>query len=107
MTRPSPVLVDDAEDAPIRHDINSDDIRRTYPDLPRRVEDRNTFVSLCDHWAYQTISHTFPDFRPPTIRATVPRPTAVSRTVIDASPQPSPMNRDVVCGERGCSRVDC
>ncbi len=64
MTRPPPVLVDDADEAPIRHDIISEDIRRTYPDLPHG-SDGNVFVSVCDYRAYKTICHTFPDFRPP------------------------------------------
>ena len=64
MIRPPPVLVDDADDAPIRHDINSDDVRRAYPDLPEGTG-RNSFVSLCDYRAYRAIFHAFPDFRPP------------------------------------------
>ena len=65
MIRPPPVVVDDADEAPIRHDINSEDVRRTYPDLPRRTTERTLFVSMCDYQAYRTIRHLFPDFRPP------------------------------------------
>ena len=107
MTRPPPVLTDDADDAPIRHDINSEDIRRTYPDLPVGG-DRNSFVSLCDYLAYKTIRHLFPDFRPQCIHdpdfrpqcihdpATPPKPTSVAPLFNKLFAQPLPTNRVVV-----------
>lgn len=94
MTRPSPVLVDDADDAPIRHDINSEDIRRTYPDLPHGA-DRNVFVSVCDYRAYTTICHDFPDFRPERTRLLTQRQLHYY----------IPTNCDVNGGERGKSNV--
>lgn len=97
MTRPPPVLIDDADDAPIRHDINSEDIRRTYPDLPIGG-DRNSFVSLCDIHAYKTIRHLFPDFRPQCIQDTAApsKPTSVAPLFNKAFAQSFPTNRDVV-----------
>ena len=89
MIRPPPVLVDDTDDAPIRHDINSEDIRRTYPDLPYGG-DRNSFVTRCDHEAYRTIRHLFPEFRPQCTREPPPKQTCMAPLFHGAVSQPAP-----------------
>lgn len=64
MFRPSPVLIDDRDDAPVRQDTNSDDIRSVFPDLPSGVN-HNHFLRRCDTKAYNSICDRFPDFHPP------------------------------------------
>lgn len=64
MSRPPPVRTDDDDSAPRRRDTDSDDVRRIYPDLPQEG-DRNSFLSRCDHTAYDSIRLQFPKFHPP------------------------------------------
>ena len=62
--RPAPLDVDD--DAPMRHDILSDDVRRVHPDLPfTNARDRMSHQHTCDRDAYASIVATFPGFTPP------------------------------------------
>lgn len=63
MIRPSPLRVND--DAPLRRDTDSEDMRRIFPDLPSTAHDRNVLLSQCDRLAYDTIRHDFPQFTPP------------------------------------------
>lgn len=62
---PSPVLVDD--DAPLRRDTDSDDVRRVYPDLPTSGDTlaRNRYAARRDWDAYVSIRDRFPAFTPP------------------------------------------
>ena len=67
MIRPSPLHVDD--DAPMRQDTDSEDIRRIFPDLPASAHGRNMLLAQCDRIAYDTIRHAFPGFMPARIVA--------------------------------------
>ena len=58
----SPLTVDDDT---IRHDINSDDVRRVYPDLPSTPVERLGFLKDCDRQAYERIRNQYPLLRPP------------------------------------------
>lgn len=60
--RPPPVKVDDAG---VRHDVLSDDVRRVHPDLPSTPAARNAHLARCDAKAYASIRARFPDFTPP------------------------------------------
>jgi hypothetical protein len=68
MVRPPNIQVNDEQ---VRHDINSDDIRRIFPDLPVHedfrigAKMRIQYLKEKDLDAYNTIRDNFPDFRPP------------------------------------------
>ena len=59
--RPPPVAVDDAV---VRRDVDSADVRRVYPDLPATPAARNAFLARLDREAHATIRGRFPDFVP-------------------------------------------
>ena len=63
--RPPSIAVDD--DAPLRRDVDSVDMRRVHPDLPvdATPDDRNAHQRACDARAYERIRARFPAFRPP------------------------------------------
>ena len=64
--RPPPVAVDDAADAPVRRDVNSDDVRRVHPDLPQNATARRAYLARCDAKAYEdSVLSQFPTFVPP------------------------------------------
>ena len=63
MVRPPPLRVDD--DAPLRQDTDSEDMRRTFPDLPLTAHDRNALLTQCDRLAYDRIRRDLPAFTPP------------------------------------------
>lgn len=65
MYRPPNLHYVHVDDTGIRHDINSDDMRRVHPDLPKTCEGRLKHVRSCDERAYQTIRDQFPCFTPP------------------------------------------
>jgi hypothetical protein len=49
--RPPPLVVDDDH---FRHDIDSDDVRRVYPDLPTGdARERLLFLERCDMRAFE------------------------------------------------------
>ena len=63
--RPPTLMVDD--DAPIRHDIDNDDVRRTYPRLAtsyRARAARQRAFEARDRRAYEEIRHVYPNFCP-------------------------------------------
>jgi len=49
--RPPALLVDD--DAAVRSDLDSDDVRRVYPTLPATSGERLTLLLECDARAYR------------------------------------------------------
>ena len=49
----------------IRHDINSDDMRRVHFDLPDTPQGRMEHVLRCDKKAYDSIKTRYPRFTPP------------------------------------------
>ena len=52
--RPPPVQVDDSLDSPVRRDIDSEDVRRVHPDLPRECARlRAEYVLACDRRALE------------------------------------------------------
>jgi hypothetical protein len=61
--RPPMLFVDD--DAPMRCDVDSDDVRRVYPDLPATVEGRLAHLRLCDDLAFSSVRDRFPELLPP------------------------------------------
>ena len=61
--RPPPLVLDAAEGC--RRDVDSDDVRRVYPELPRTAHARNALLRARDLAAYRAIAHDFPDFTPP------------------------------------------
>ena len=56
------------EDAPVRRDVDSDDVRRTHPELPCSYQERIRYLMSLDLEAYAEIKHQFPDFTPPGFR---------------------------------------
>ena len=63
MHRPPPVEVGD--DAVVRRDLDSDDMRRVHPEVGRARSGWARHVLRCDAVAYLSIRDRFPDFRPP------------------------------------------
>lgn len=65
MSRPPALVVD--EDADVRRDVCSVDVRRVHPDLPLdgTPEDRLAHQRACDARAYALIRARFPGFSPP------------------------------------------
>lgn len=63
------------EDHVLRHDINSEQIRSTYPCLPRsktkwdmKIKDRNIYLTKLDSDAYAKLVHEHGiHFRPPSV----------------------------------------
>ena len=64
--RPPSIVVDD--EAPIRQDINSEDIHYIHPEVKfmKTAIERNDHLKRCDECAYETLSNI--DFRPPHYR---------------------------------------
>ena len=75
---PPPLVVDD--DAGVRRDVCSADVRRVHPDLPLNgtPEDRLWHQRACDARAYALIRARFPDFLPPGESGTASSSTASS-----------------------------
>jgi hypothetical protein len=63
---PPPLYVDD--DAPIRHDVDSDDVRRVHPDLPSTAQGRLEHLRRCDDLAFASVCERFPELCPPAHR---------------------------------------
>ena len=57
------VVVDD--DAPMRRDVDSADVRTVYPDLPDSPRSRNAYLQARDQRAYLAIRSAFPGMKPP------------------------------------------
>jgi hypothetical protein len=74
MMRPPTVVVDD--DAPLRRDVNSDTVRRVYPDLPATADARNAYLAARDQRAYRAIAARFPRLTPPGRASPAPPPRA-------------------------------
>ena len=75
-SRPPPVEVDDADDAPVRRDHASSAVRVVYGLLPTTPRARLAFLNALDDAAYARIAGRFPGFIPPhrrTSRAWRPR----------------------------------
>ena len=53
------------ENAPLRRDVDSADVRATYPDLPDSPRARNAYLQRRDRHAYLAIRSQFPGFMPP------------------------------------------
>ena len=53
--RPPPLRVDDSLDSPVRRDVDSEEVRRVYPDLPRpaSAQERARHLRACDAEAYE------------------------------------------------------
>lgn len=65
--RPVELVV--ADDAGIRRDIDSDDVKRAFPGLPSvDAQARLRYQAARDVAAYETIRHVFPRFVPPCMR---------------------------------------
>jgi|TARA_E500000178_G_scaffold355112_1_gene426526 hypothetical protein len=64
--RPPALVIND--DAPVRRDINSEDMNRIHPEVKRMktATERNDHLHKCDEYAYKTLSNI--DFLPPHIR---------------------------------------
>lgn len=63
MFRPTPLVIDD--DAPCRRDVDSDDVRRVFPELSPSRGNGNALLHECDMHAYRFIQATYPKFLPP------------------------------------------
>ena len=75
---PPPVIVEDNNIISIRSDLNSQDVRETYPDLPISnswsdhsdlVRKRDEYLMQQDAHAYETIRNRFPNFKPKRVTA--------------------------------------
>jgi hypothetical protein len=68
--RPPSIIVDD--EAPIRQDINSEDMNHTHPEVRRMktATERNNHMKRCDECAYEALMNVDfrLDFRPPHVR---------------------------------------
>ena len=65
-SRRPPSLLDTGEyDTAVRRDLNSDDVRCVYPDLPATQRDRRVFFVTLDERAYDRIRHSYPKLVPP------------------------------------------
>ena len=64
--------VDAPDDAPVRRDLDSTDVRAVHPDLPLGAFDdasaRRQYLEALDRMAYEKIRRQFPEFRPPALR---------------------------------------
>lgn len=63
--RPPPLRVDD--DAPVRRDVDSDDVRRVHPELSnlKASSARHAHLQACDERAYERVRTRFPLLTPP------------------------------------------
>ena len=86
---PPPLVVDD--ESRVRRDIESDDVRRTFPDMPVQCTSaqRNAFLSRLDQRAYDSIRGTTPGFTPPPLQGS-PRSSSVSSNVPHQQTVPTP-----------------
>ena len=60
---PLRIVVDD--DAPMRTDVDSDDVRTVHPDLPDTPHARNEYLARRDDIAYGEVCQRFPQLLPP------------------------------------------
>ena len=61
------------DDAPLRRDVDSADVRAVYPDLPPSPRARNAYLHARDVRAYLSIKTRFPEFTPPSTPSEAPR----------------------------------
>ena len=61
------VTVDDADDSPVRRDVESRQVHQVHPELMtmHTPEERNAHLKHCDSLAYARIRKQHPGFRPP------------------------------------------
>lgn len=55
-----PPLLHVADDAPLRQDVDSDDVRRVYPSLPATPQERTALLRARDAEAYRAVKNAFP-----------------------------------------------
>lgn len=61
-----PVTVEIDDDAPVRRDVCSDEMRAVHPDLPASPRARLQHQRRCDVRAYNAeLSDRYPEFTPP------------------------------------------
>ena len=75
MSVPPPLDVDD--DAPVRRDVVSEDVRKAYPDMESSCStsaERLDSLRRNDEKAFERIRHRFPKFTPPSLPRKKPNP---------------------------------